>query len=487
MKKTSLYPLLALSLFLGGCGPEERIWWSPDGKVAAVLCEGALYLVQPDGGLGTPLEGGATDKSVTPTTLGWLPDGSGFALCRQRKIATWDEMSKLLPPAETSKIGLLALAVPTLLEGAGKLVTPPSDADALLTSISSGDPDDFLNALLCAYQTQKEAVEKALAKLPKGGELLQKLQGGDSQFTLYEICLIRLRDRQEAGAPLSLARSSYAMSSPRVSPKQNAVAWLQMTARGQAPSIEVSSLDGGEHLSVCESAKATFDWSPDGRSIVFAVPVSGKNDSLAKLQRVEVIRGSGALMKNASAEKSPDAIPSPTELGVAILLDPPRLQSLPDGRVLFASQAATLPATGSGPAVDPRLYTVSADGKKIEAVPTAPGALPTDLSYFVVSPDGKLAAIVEGGNDAVAVADLTGGAVDVISPAHPDWRSQTMPAWRTSSELTFAALGKPDSSPSWMLWSKGGGIRTISGGWPAEATADWLDKADSQKGATPAK
>lgn len=40
----------------------------------------------------------------------------------------------------------------------------------------------------------------------------------------------------------------------------------------------------------------------------------------------------------------------------------------------------------------------SADGGKIEAVATAPGTLPTNLSFFTASPDGKLAALVEIGN-----------------------------------------------------------------------------------------
>ncbi|MEI6279079.1 MAG: hypothetical protein WCQ16_06825 [Verrucomicrobiae bacterium] len=476
MKATFLSPLLALCLLLGGCGPEERIWWSPNGQEAAVLVGGALYLVKPDGALGDPLTSGIADKSATPSALSWLPDGSGFVLCRQRKIARWAEMAKLLPPQEASKVELLARAMPTLLEGAEKLAGQPSDVEALLASLSSGDPDDFLNALLCAFQNQKKAVKRALLKLPKGAELVAELNGDSSRFTLYEICLIKLQSGREDGAPKSLARSLYVMAQPRVSPGQTAVGYIKMQA--QSPSVQISSLDGGEQLAVCESA--TFDWSPDGRSIVFAAPVGEKDGPLKNIRKVTVIQESGALMKRESDAKAPDAMPPPVDLAMALLPDPPRLQALPDGRVLFASQAATFPAAGAGPESDQKLYVVSEDGKKIEAIATAPGALPASLSCFVASPDGKLAAVVDGANDAVAVVDLASGVTEVVSPAHPDWHCTTIPAWRSSAELSFAALDKPDGSPAWMLWSKAGGVRSISGKWPAQATGDWLKKDDKK-------
>ena len=479
MKKILL--ILILSLFLGGCLPEERFWWTPDGQQAAVLSEKALYLVKPSGGLGEPLAGGTADKSVTPTALSWLPDGSGFVLCRERKIASWDDVAKLIPTAEASRIELLARAVPALLGGAGKLDAKPAEAEALLTSVASGvDPGDFLNALLHAYLMNKPAIGQLLLKLPKGAEALERLNGDGSQFTVYDICLILMKDGREDGFPLSLARSLYAMSQPRVSKNSRAVAWFQMGADQKSSSIEISSLDGKEHLTACKTAKAAFDWTADGCSLIFASPVGGNGDSLAKIQRAVVIQESGALVKSAADTGTPNGLPPPVEMGMGILLDPPRLQVLPDGRVLFSSQPATLPASGSGPEIDPRLYVLSADGGKIVAVRTSPGTLPTNLSFFAASPDGKFAAVVESGNDAVAVVDLDTGAVEVISPSHPDWQCRTLPAWKSASELTFAAVGK-SGYPEWMLWSKTDGVRTISVKWPAKATGDWLKQEDPKK------
>lgn len=470
MKK--LIPLFAV--FLSGCLPENRFWWSPNGQEAAVLSDGALYLVKPDGGLGSPVQGGSADKTVTPKALSWRPDGSGFVLCRERKIASWNEVAKLIPAAEASKVELLAHALPALLEGAEKLSAQPADAETLLTSVVSGD-GDILTALLLAYQTNKTSVGALLQKLPKGAELVESLNGDDSSFSVYEICLVRIRSGQLDGEPVSLARSLYAMSQPNVSPKNGAVAWLQTGNKNS--SVEVSTLDGKERLTVCKSTKATFDWSPDGRSLVFAAPVGGNGDSLTKIQKSTVIQESGAL-----ATSGEGTVPTPVDMGMAILLDPPRLEVLSDGRVLISSLPVTLPLAGSGPEINPGLFILSADGGKLAAVPTASGALPTNLSFFTVSPDGKLAAVVESGNDAVAVVDLASGAVDLISPSHTDWQCRTMPAWRSSSELTFTALGKA-GYPEWMLWSKAGGVRPISGKWPAAATSGWLEKQQPKQGA----
>ena len=461
---------MSLALILGGCLPEERVWWSPDGQQALVLAEGTLHLAQPSGELGAPLACGAADKSSTPTAVSWLRDGSGFVLCRERKISTWKEVSSLIPAGEAKKIELLALTVPALLAGANKLTSKPSEAESLITSIVSSNEDDFLIALLCAYHTQKEAVAKSLLKLPGGADLLKKLNGENSRFTVNEICVVKFESDRSTTTPQPLARSLHAMLRPRVSPTQNTVAWLHLRGTDQAPSIEASSLDGRDHLTVCESAKASFDWSPDGRSILFAIPVGSPSDSLAKILKAAVIAESGALIKPASEE-----------LGMAVLFDPPRLQALPDGRVLFSSQPATLPSAGPSPQIAARFFLLSADGKTIDAVATAPGALPADLGFFAASPDGKLAAVVDSGNDAVTVVDLATGAAQVIVPASPDWKCRTMPAWKAPGELTFAGLH--NGAPQWMLWSKSGGVRSLSEKWPAKATDNWLEKKQEQKNA----
>jgi hypothetical protein len=157
---------------------------------------------------------------------------------------------------------------------------------------------------------------------------------------------------------------------------------------------------------------------------------------------------------------------------------------LSDDRVLFASQPAKLPALSSGLDLEPRLFVISADGKSVSEVPTAPGDLPTNLSFFVASPDGKRVAVVESDTVAVAVVELATGKTEIVSPAQPRWGCRTMPAWKSATELTFAALDGAAGTPKWMLWEQGKGVRSISEKWPVNAVKDWLsEKKDADKAA----
>jgi hypothetical protein len=110
----------------------------------------------------------------------------------------------------------------------------------------------------------------------------------------------------------------------------------------------------------------------------------------------------------------------------------------------------------------------------VTPVPTAPGDLPVNLGFFTASPDGKRVAVVESETDAVAVVEIDSGKTQIISPPHPRWQCRTMPAWKSATELTFAALH--DGGPAWMLWREGEPLRCISESWPKSSTAKWLEQ-----------
>jgi hypothetical protein len=185
-------------------------------------------------------------------------------------------------------------------------------------------------------------------------------------------------------------------------------------------------------------------------------------------------------------DQQPDSASHPVTLATGIMLSRPVLQVLPDGRVLFASQPASLPLAGAVSELTPRLYVIAADGKSVQPVPTSPGDLPADLGYFVASPDGRLVAVVESETDAVAVVEVDSGRTHIISQPHPRWRCRTIPAWKSATELSFAALHGAGAEPKWMLWTEGGGIRCISEKWPATATAKWLDQKNEDASREPA-
>lgn len=201
---------------------------------------------------------------------------------------------------------------------------------------------------------------------------------------------------------------------------------------------------------------------------------------LQRIQRIDVTKADGSLRAERTGEgKRSDELQGPVNLALALMPTSPRVVALPDGRVLFASQPVTFPARGEGLEVAPLLFTVTADGTSLTPVPTAPGDLPANLGWFAASPDGKMVAVVESDTDAVAVVEIGSGKTEIISPVHPDWQCRTMPAWKSSTELTFAAL--KDGAPKWMLWKQGEGVRSLSDAWPATATKKWLEEKKKEQ------
>ena len=166
-------------------------------------------------------------------------------------------------------------------------------------------------------------------------------------------------------------------------------------------------------------------------------------------------------------------------LATALCPDHPRLAVLPDGRVLFASQTVKLPALHVDGQVDSQLYLLSPDSSQLAVLPTAPGALPAFPGHFALSPDGRKLAVVESNVDAVAVVDIATAQTQLISDPHDNWRCRTLPAWRSSSELTFAAIH--DGRPHWLAWTESAGIRPLSTQWPETMTKEWLEKREQHQ------
>lgn len=456
---------------LGGCLPEERFWWSPDGSRAVVVANDQLYLTTAGGELKEPLSSELNISGDLPRNVSWLPDGSGIVVQRTIKRKTWDEARELVPTDEAKEVEQYALAMPHLLSAAVAMSGDRGVADALVAITPNQDKTLATAAFFSAMAKNRTALESSLQASLKGAEFLAEVGGQSMEFEIHEICLVRLKNDRLDGEPVSLVRSLRPVVVPKLSPKFPVVAYWRVLNDQKSVGLMVCTLDGKQRLDVGSTNNTAFDWTADGRSLVFAAPVSDEDGVLQQIRKATVVPDSGGL-----AEKV-----EPVNMAVAIMTDPPRLCALPDGRVLFASQPAILPAASEGFNLDPRLFAVSADGKAVSAIPTAPGDLPTNLSFFVASPDGKRIAVVESDTDAVAVVELATGKTDIVSPAHRQWHCRTLPAWKSASELTFAGLSSPTGNPQWMLWTQGGGVKSISEKWPADATRDWLEKKEEQK------
>lgn len=439
-----------------------------------------MHLVVADGVLGEPLTDKVSTDEVLVQTVSWLRDGSGFVCQRVRLIPRWDEARALIPEEESAAVDMLLPAVLPLLDAAVKLAGEAKSLDDILKALPVTHPKAFGVALRRTFQQDPVRVEGLLQALPHGPDIVAALRKDSAAFALNELCVFKLGAQgAEPQPPVSLVRSLLCpLLLPRVSPRHDAVAYVRVAQDEESAALEVLTLDGRAGTSVARNVSAAFDWMPDGRSLVFMAPIGGDGDKLHGVHRITVVQEDGALVPK-------DARKDPTTLATATTLNRPALQALADGRVLFASHAVTLPAVGTGPEPEPRLFIVSADGAAIQPVPTAPGDLPTNLAWFTASPDGRHVAVVEGETDAVAVVETTSGRTQIISPPHPRWQSRTIPAWKSPTELTFAALH--EGAPAWMQWSESGGLRCLSEKWPAATTAKWLEQKSADTGkASPA-
>lgn len=464
--------ILLLVLMLTGCLPEERVWWSPQGDVAVVAAGDSVHLVTADGHSSRPLNLGRQDELFK--SVSWLRDGSGFVAQRTRVIAKWDELRGLIPAEETRSVEMMLPLVIPLLEAAASLGDQAKTLEDLISGLSEEQMTRFAHAARRKFEQEPEHIEKLLLALPKGEELASSFKKSGKGYEISELCVFKL-DGETVTEVKSLVRGLLRPAlMPRVSPKHDALAFLRLDADGESVTLEVITLDGGAEQTVARQVSGAFDWTPDGRALVFMAPLGGEGEKLQSIHRLNVIEENGSLAKPGK----------PVTLATAVTLNRPVVQVLADGRVLFASQPVTLPATGTGPELAPRLYVIAVDGSAVKPVPTAPGDLPVNLGFFIASPDGKRVAVVESETDAVAVVEIDTGKTQIISPPHPRWQCRTMPAWKSATELTFAALH--DGAPAWMLWSEGKPLRCISESWPKSSTAKWLEqKSDSATSQSP--
>ncbi len=477
-----------LALGLCGCLPEERFWWAPDGARALVRLESGLHVAGADGRLGAALPLDLISDDDLPNRACWLPDGSGFVINRVLRFSSWEEVAGLLPEDERKDVDTMTTALPALLTAWATTGADGNSGHAVLSWLTPKDKEVLAMAFYRAYQADRAGIEAILSKAPEGAKIVEDVRSATRPFRLHELCVVKLKESSVVQEPQALVRSARTLVFPKVSPKHAAVAFFHSLPDGETVALKVVSLERGGPLLVASDLPATHDWTPDGRSLVYVAPVMGRADStLQRIQLQTVLGEDGVPLLSAGGDVwHARMLKGPVNLAMAIIPGIPRVFALPDGRVLFASQPATLPAPGDGLEVAPLLYTVTPDGKKVEVVPTAPGDLPANLGFFTLSPDGTRLAVVESDTDAVAVVELASGRVDVVSPAHAGWHCRTLPQWKSSTELTFAAL--QDGVPRWMLWTTSGELRCLSTSWDVTAAAEWLEKKKvepAQEGGAP--
>lgn len=472
LKTRHLIPLTVFLLGLCACEPKERAVWSPDGRSAAVVIGHELHFADERGRLTGPPTGDADRLLVEK--VAWSGDGSSLVVHRIRLAPRWEELRHLLPTAEAERVEAVAARMPELLRSAVVLHGDMDRIDQLLSRIAGGESELLRNALHLALAANRPAVADALSDAPKAWRSLagKGEEGGTAGFFLHELALVRRGEEGGWEIAETFGHSLRGVVAMRLSPVFPVLAVSRVDRSGgeKGHDLEWIHLDGTARGTIATGISSAFSWMPDGRGLVMLVPVGPGQGPLMRVLRRDLLDAEGRPL----AEET--GVPRSRELALAIQPFAPRLAVLPGGEVLFASQPGSLPMRGGKTVRQPRLYLVPGAGGEIREVPTEEGALPMDLGYFVLSPDGRRLAVVESGSDAVAVIDLASGASELVSGPHPGWKCRSLPSWKSSDELSFAALDPATDTARWVLWKEGDKkLISLSADWPTGSTAGWLE------------
>jgi hypothetical protein len=459
--------MLAVALLVG-CVPEERIWWSPSGKRALVVMNEQIHLVQADGTRIRTLTELPLGEVAFPTAC-WLPDETGFVCVTSEKLASWEEVVRILPPSEVAQVDAMMPLVLQSLAAAVRLSPGTTEFTRLLSHLQPDVRAALVAATMRTYATGPEKVEAALAPLKDAKAIMESLRKNGPSFQMNAVCHVLLDDQQATQVKVLNRSLLSGYVFPKVCPNGDFIAMLVGVDGKDDIQLVVHSLRDDSKVTVTTRATPAFEWMPDGKSLCYFSPLDGRSQTICVLNRARVLNDEGKLVDAKVFQPSTHV----ELLATVLVTKTPALRVLPDGRLLLAGQPATFPFTGSDLKEEPKLYLLCEDGQTLAQIPTATGALPTDLGHFSLSPDGKRVAVVEGGTNAVALVELDSGKTDLIHLADDGWRCRLLPAWRSSDELIFAGLhgGKPDL----MRWTSGKGVERFGQDWSADTDDKWLE------------
>jgi len=454
--------VIAALIVLGGCFPEKRVSWSPDGRWATVKGADGLYLCDESGKLSQRLV-----ENVA--SVAWLPDSKHLVLSRSETVPSWAQATAVLTAERRQELEARA---PKLRE---ELLAYTGDWDKFKPKAIEGLTGGETLALFACVR------EKFSAGLPeKLGEKWDDLKKLEPAVYALQLATVTPGAALELGP--TLAKSLDSFDDLRVAPGGKAVAY-----RGAAPADDpakplfVLSLDGkGAPLHVADRAAMFPDWSSDGRYLVYAATRAVMEDGRKDLRLGIVARRLVADANGTLLETLPDA----EELAGIVFQNEVRVRCLRDGRVLFATLEVHLPCTSLDMPQRAGLFAVD-PGHEPNVTRLTPrqaeSELPDAIFLFEVSPDEQHVT-VPGGNGRLAILTLaTGDVWEVVGEKEVD-HLRTEPTWRSSDELCFAFVPGTEGAKeraaitlAKLDWAQHKAERKIiSADWPDNIVTDFL-------------
>ncbi|HVV71054.1 MAG TPA: hypothetical protein VHI52_06065 [Verrucomicrobiae bacterium] len=434
---------IGLCFLITGC-VNQRITWSPDGEHAAIFAGDGLHLCGPDGtlsGLLMPGDGIAQ----------WFPDSHRLVVVSEVGGQSWNELEKLLPPAERKRA--------------------EEAARVLLDELKAGHSvSDGLKALSRFNEYEGKAAVAYLSQSESARDLPQAARGA---LPSNEAQVIRMRLGTIENGNLvwgtTVVNTLRKILDVRISPMGTALGFAAETDKEDLLDLLVVPVDGSAPPQlVARNAAVCSDWSNDGRSLVYIRAVNGQPEgdqlSLGSLSRRTVLNAAGKIELNAKTE----------DLAGLLFESINKVRCLAGGRILFAAGEVHLPCTALDMPQQPQLYVLDPE-RQMAVIPLIPRSvresLPAKASFYEASPDGKRIAIVGDKGEVAVFTPATGELENMQGSGGKD--TVSAPAWRSPDELCF--ISSKEGEPQQVALWKDGKTAVLSTNWPAAARKGFLD------------
>jgi hypothetical protein len=477
MKRSAARMTFASALVVltsAGCLPRQLVVWSPDGARAVVMDSNSTSLCDGEGKLAR-LDIGTTQAAA------WTPDSKHVLLAVQKSAAKWADLAPVLdePTRQAVIAAADALEKAILAAPAGEELTD-KDTQEIAKKIFEGRNSLAPAATVYLRDARPEAMRKRLGD--KWKDLEEKMSVAYTQLGLYELDGMSLK-------PGSVILNSLkGVNELRLAPAGKAVAYVTGSDRTENSfTLWLAPMTAKAAPRELADRVAIYpDFSADGRHVAYiqsAGTDEGKPLAVGRLARRQV----------ADANDAPLAeLPDAEDLATLVFDNMLAARCLTDGRILFSSGDANLPAAAAEMQKSKSLFafTPGQPAKVVRVVPTDSNTqLPEDM-LFDLSPDQKQVSVA-GGNGRVAVVALADGRITWVQQEgkeDKEGRLRMLPSWRRAGELCFiipAAKGADDAKGapagrSEVALRSAGKMTVISKAWP-DAVLENLTFAPSPK------
>jgi dipeptidyl aminopeptidase/acylaminoacyl peptidase len=307
----------------------------------------------------------------------------------------------------------------------------------------------------------------------------------DQTLTEELVQVYSVGDGTAAPGPVLLRRTRRQIGPAhqlRVSPSGGLVAVTidQSDNNNMPDELLVAPADGSGKTSDLGMSAAYPDWSPDGKYVVYIRPANWHKDDkdilpLGVLTRRQAIDDKGALLDT-------EHLPAAEDLAGMTFDSWARMRVATDGRIFFSAMELSLPVTAADVPAQGTIfyYDPGRAATLTRVVPRgAADAAGNSPNYFELSPDARYVSIPYG-DARVSVLDIAKGTAEIVQAVPEgngkDLKLQSVPAWRTPTELTFIRPTADLQKHEIVRYSVTEKTATpISAAWPA-GTLDVLTK-----------